>query len=321
MTERTLPGGRALDRPSSVPRPHWLARRRSRHLLFVWALLLPALSIFLLFRIIPLGWNAVLSFQYWNPGRPAKYAGLDHYEEIFLFDDVFIEALRNTLVYMLMSPVAIAVALGLALLVNNQIRGRSAYRTIIFISYPLMVVAVGVIWRWLYDQRGGLINFVLRSTGIIDEPIAFLESTAWALPSVMLAGLWQIVGFFMIILLTGLQSIPRHLYEAASIDGAPRLSQFWRITLPLLRPSLFLCFIIGIIASFTSFDLIYTMTQGGPGHATELLITYIYKAGFKLTKFDYAAALTVIMFTLFVAIALAANLVSGGDAGKVDISE
>jgi len=234
---------------------------------------------------------------------------------------VFIEALRNTLAYMLMSPVAIAAALGLALLVNNQIRGRSAYRTIIFISYPLMVVAVGVIWRWLYDQRGGLINFVLRSTGIVGEPIAFLESSAWALPAVMLAGLWQIVGFFMIILLTGLQSIPRHLYEAASIDGAPRASQFWRITLPLLRPSLFLCFIIGIIASFTSFDLIYTMTQGGPGHATELLITYIYKAGFKLTKFDYAAALTVIMFLLFVAIALAANLVSGGDAGKVDISE
>ena len=321
MTEGTFPGGRALDRPSSVPRPHWLQRRRSRHLLFVWALLLPALSIFLLFRIIPLGWNAVLSFQYWNPGRPAKYAGLDHYEEIFLFDDVFIEALRNTLAYMLMSPVAIAAALGLALLVNNQIRGRSAYRTIIFISYPLMVVAVGVIWRWLYDQRGGLINFVLRSTGIVGEPIAFLESSAWALPAVMLAGLWQIVGFFMIILLTGLQSIPRHLYEAASIDGAPRASQFWRITLPLLRPSLFLCFIIGIIASFTSFDLIYTMTQGGPGHATELLITYIYKAGFKLTKFDYAAALTVIMFLLFVAIALAANLVSGGDAGKVDISE
>jgi ABC-type sugar transport system permease subunit len=321
VTEGTFPGGRALDRPSSVPRPHWLQRRRSRHLLFVWALLLPALSIFLLFRIIPLGWNAVLSFQYWNPGRPAKYAGLDHYEEIFLFDDVFIEALRNTLAYMLMSPVAIAAALGLALLVNNQIRGRSAYRTIIFISYPLMVVAVGVIWRWLYDQRGGLINFVLRSTGIVGEPIAFLESSAWALPAVMLAGLWQIVGFFMIILLTGLQSIPRHLYEAASIDGAPRASQFWRITLPLLRPSLFLCFIIGIIASFTSFDLIYTMTQGGPGHATELLITYIYKAGFKLTKFDYAAALTVIMFLLFVAIALAANLVSGGDAGKVDISE
>jgi ABC-type sugar transport system permease subunit len=238
-----------------------------------------------------------------------------------LFDDVFREALANTLFYMLMAPVAIVVALGLALLVNTQIRGRSTYRTLIFISYPLMVVAVGIIWRWLFDQKVGLINFALRSAGLIDAPIPFLESNATALPSVMVAGLWQIVGFFMIILLSGLQGIPRHLYEAASIDGAPRFKQFWRITLPLLRPSLFLCFIIGIIASFTSFDLIYTMTQGGPGHATELLITYIYKAGFKLTKFDYAAALTVVMFLLFLAIALAANLVSGGDAGKVDINE
>ena len=296
-------------------------RRRHRHLIFVWALLVPALAVFLLFRIIPLGWNLVLSFQYWAPGKPSEYAGLDHYEEMFFFDDVFWTSLQNTFVYMLMAPVAIAVALGLALLVNSRIRGKSTYRTIIFLSYPLMVVAVGIIWRWLYDQKVGLINYALRSAGLISEPIPFLESIATAMPSVMLAGLWQIVGFFMIILLTGLQSIPPNLYEAAAIDGAPRWRQFFRITLPLLRPSLFLCFIIGIIASFTSFDLIYTMTQGGPGHATELLVTYIYKAGFKLTKFDYAGALTVVMFLIFLAIALAANLISGGDAGKVDINE
>jgi ABC-type sugar transport system permease subunit len=297
------------------------ARRRHRHIAFVWGLMVPALAIFLLFRIIPLGWNLVLSFQYWSPLKGASFAGLDHYEEMVVYDDVFWQALTNTFVYMLMAPVAIAVALGLSLLVNARIRGKSTYRTIIFLSYPLMVVAVGIIWRWLFDQRVGLINFTLVSLGLIDQPIAFLESVKTAMVSVMFAGLWQIVGFFMIILLTGLQSIPQHLYEAASIDGANRFRQFWRITLPLLRPSIFLCFIIGIIASFTSFDLIYTMTQGGPGHATELLITYIYKAGFKLTKFDYAGALTVAMFLIFVSIALAANLTAGGDAGKVDISE
>ncbi|MCB9968370.1 MAG: sugar ABC transporter permease [Geminicoccaceae bacterium] len=135
------------------------------------------------------------------------------------------------------------------------------------------------------------------------------------------AAIWQIVGFFMIILLTGLQSIPQNLYEAASIDGASRWSQFWRITLPLLRPSLFLCFVIGIIASFTSFDLIYVMTGGGPGHATELLITYVYKTAFTLTQFDYAGALTIVMFLLFVGIALIGNLLAGGDAGRVDIAD
>ncbi len=253
--------------------------------------------------------------------QASEFAGLYHYEEMFIYDSVFWEALYNTFKYMLTAPIAIVIALLLALMVNSRIRGRGVYRTIIFLSYPLMVVAVGIIWRWLFDQRVGLFNFALRSAGIIDEPIAFLETFATALPSVIAAAIWQIVGFFMIILLTGLQSIPQNLYEAASIDGASRWSQFWRITLPLLRPSIFLCFVIGIIASFTSFDLIYVMTGGGPGHATELLITYIYKTAFTLTQFDYAGALTVIMFLLFVGIALIGNLLAGGDAGRVDIAD
>jgi ABC-type sugar transport system permease subunit len=297
------------------------ARKSHREYLLVWLMLLPALAIFMLFRIIPLFWNGVLSFQFWSPTKPAEFAGLYHYEEMFLYDDVFWEALVNTFKYMLTAPIAIILALLLALLVNSRIRGRGIYRTIIFLSYPLMVVAVGIIWRWLFDQRVGLINFSLRSFGLIDEPIAFLESFATALPSVIAAAIWQIVGFFMIILLTGLQSIPQNLYEAASIDGASRWSQFWRITLPLLRPSLFLCFVIGIIASFTSFDLIYVMTGGGPGHATELLITYVYKTAFTLTQFDYAGALTIVMFLLFVGIALIGNLLAGGDAGRVDIAD
>lgn len=298
-----------------------LARKRHREYLLVWLLLLPALAIFLVYRVIPLLWNAVLSFQFWSPTKPAEYAGLFHYEEMVVYDDVFWEALYNTFKYMLTAPIAIVIALGLALMVNSKIKGRGVYRTIIFLSYPLMVVAVGIIWRWLFDQRVGLINYALRSLGIIDEPIAFLETYGTALPAVIVAAIWQIVGFFMIILLTGLQSIPTNLYEAASIDGASRWSQFWRITLPLLRPSIFLCFVIGIIASFTSFDLIYVMTGGGPGHATELLITYIYKSAFTLTQFDYAGALTVVMFLLFVGIALIGNLLAGGDAGRVDIAD
>jgi multiple sugar transport system permease protein len=298
-----------------------LAKKRHREYVLVWLLLLPALVIFALYRVIPLLWNAVLLFQFWSPTKPAEWAGLYHYEEMIVYDDVFWDALYNTFKFMLTAPIAIVIALLLALMVNSRIRGRGVYRTIIFLSYPLMVVAVGIIWRWLFDQRVGLINYGLRSLGLIDEPIAFLETYATALPSVITAAIWQIVGFFMIILLTGLQSIPPNLYEAASIDGASRWSQFWRITLPLLRPSIFLCFVIGIIASFTSFDLIYVMTGGGPGHATELLITYIYKTAFTLTQFDYAGALTVVMFLLFVGLALIGNLLVGGDAGRVDIAD
>jgi ABC-type sugar transport system permease subunit len=296
-------------------------KKRQRELAFIWLLLLPALAIFLLYRLIPLGWNLLLSFQFWSPTKPSEFAGFFHYEEMLVYDDVFWEALQNTFLFMLITPITIVLAIALALMVNSKIRGRSLYRTIIFLSYPLMAVAVGIIWRWLYDEKVGLINYLLRAAGIIDEPIAFLETFSTALPAVMVAAIWQIIGFFMIILLTGLQSIPQHLYEAASVDGANHWRQFYRITLPLLRPSVFLCFVIGIIASFTSFDLIYVMTNGGPGHATELLITYIYKAAFTLTQFDYAGALTVVMFLLFVVLALIGNWLAGGDAGKVDINE
>jgi ABC-type sugar transport system permease subunit len=298
-----------------------LRKKRHREFALIWAFLIPALAIFLMFRVVPLIWNLVLSFQFWSPTKPAEFAGLYHYEEMFIYDDVFWTSLWNTFKYMITAPIAIVIALFLALMVNARIRGRTVYRAIIFASYPLMVVAVGIIWRWLYDENVGLINYLLRSAGILDQGIAFLEDFDLALPAVIAAAIWQIVGFFMIILLTGLQHIPENLYEAAAIDGAGRWSRFWRITLPLLRPSIFLCFIIGIIASFTSFDLIYVMTGGGPGHATELLITYVYKAAFTLTQFDYAGALTVVMFSLFVLLALIVNTLAGGDAGKGDIAD
>src|SRR5260370_9793643 len=121
----------------------------------------------------------------------------------------------------------------------------------------------------------------------------------------------------MSVLRAGLQSIPPHLYEAARVDGVPPVARFWRITLPLLRPSLFLCAVVGILNSFTSFDLVYVMTNGGPGHATELLITYIYKTGFGQTRFDYAAALTVVQFLLLVVLTMLANRLAGGNAGSL----
>ena len=267
---------------------------------------------------VPLGWNVLLSLQYWSPLKPARWAGLDHYEEMLIYDDVFWQALKNTLIFIGASPFAIALALGIALLVNGNLKGAAVYRSIVFLSYPLMTVAVGIIWRWMYDERGGIINFALRQSGFIAKPIPFLQSFEWALPSVIVAEVWQVLGFYMIIILTGLQSIPPHLYEAASIDGAPRWAQFMRITLPMLKPSLFLCVVIGILNSFTSFDLVYIMTNGGPGHATELLITYIYKSGFGQTKFDYAAALTITQFSLLLVLTFLANFIAGGNAGALE---
>lgn len=295
----------------------FLASQRGRELTLVWLFLLPSLAIFALYRIIPMIWNVVLSLEFWSPYKPATFAGLYHYQEMLFYDDAFWEVVWNTILFMISAPVGIALALGVALMVNRPVRGREVYRTIVFMSYPVMTVAVGIIWQWLYNENVGLINYMLISLGVIDRGIPFLQSFDWALPAVIIASIWQVIGFYMIILLTGLQSIPPNLYEAASIDGASPAQSFRRITLPLLKPSIFLCFVVGIINSFTAFDLIFVMTGGGPGHSTDLLITYIYSNAFRLSKFDYAAAMTVANFLLFVALAFLANRLAGGDAGSV----
>lgn len=310
----------ALARPAPVAgvKPGWWDQRRNRQLVLVACFLLPSLVVFVLYRVIPLGWNVILSFQAWSPLKPAVWIGLENYAEMWTYDDVFWVALRNTLIFIAASPIAIALALGVALLVNSDLKGASVYRTIVFLSYPLMAVAVGIIWRWMYDERGGIINYALRASGLTTKPIGFLQDFDWALPSVIVAEIWQVIGFYMIILLTGLQSIPQNLYEAARIDGAPAWARFFRITIPMLRPSLFLCVVVGILNSFSSFDLVYIMTNGGPGHATELLITHIYKSAFVQSKFDYAAALTVVQFGLLMVLTIAANKASGGNAGAVE---
>src|SRR5258708_35791750 len=160
----------------------WFHRKRTRGLALVACFLLPSLVIFVLYRILPLGWNVWLSFHSWSPLKAAKWIGVEHYEEMLLDDDVFWDALANTLIFIGCSPIAIALALAIALLVNSDLKGAAVYRTIVFLSYPLMTVAVGIIWRWLYDERGGFFNYVMRSSGIVDQPVKFLQSFDWALP-------------------------------------------------------------------------------------------------------------------------------------------
>src|ERR1700743_2426081 len=215
---------------SAIGRLRFTERRSTRKAVLIWAFLAPSLLIFLLYRILPLGWNILLSFEAWSPLKPAVFIGLDNYQEMFSDDDVFWQALWNTLGIIASAPVGIATALGVALLGNANIRARDVYRTVIFLSYPLMTVAVAIIWRWMFDERVGLINYVARSLYLADQPIPFLNSFTWALPCVIVANIWQMLGFYMIIILTGLQTIPGNLYEAAEIDGANAFRQLLRIT-------------------------------------------------------------------------------------------
>ena len=298
-----------------------LKKKRSRELLLIYLFLLPAFAVFMLYRIIPLGWNLVLSFQEWKAIGPNPWIGLSNYTKM-LKDEVFWKSLSNTIIYFIIgSPIAIILAIIIAIFVNQPLKGRNVYRALIFIPYPITPIAIGIIWQWLYNERFGLINYILRSIGIVGEGIPFLQSFRWALPSVILTSIWQVVGFFFILILTGLQSIPSELYEAAIIDGASARNRFFRITLPLIRSTIFICFIVGIINSFTLFDLIYVMTGGGPGHSTEILITYIYKNAFSFGKMGYAASITVILFLFLLIITYLMNRISGGEAGGMEIYE
>jgi ABC-type sugar transport system permease subunit len=287
----------------------------------VYLFLLPSLAIFLLYRIIPIGWNFLLSFQEWKVIGANEWVGLEQYVDMFT-NDIFWQSFRNTLVYFFLgSPLAIAVAIVIATLVNNPMRGRNFYRVVVFLPYPITPVAIAIIWQWLYNKDVGLINFVLREIGLVEAGIPFLQSFQLALPSVIVTSIWQVLGYFVILILAGLQTIPTDLYESAELDGASPLARFFKITIPLIRPTLFLCFIVGIINSFTVFDMVWVMTRGGPGHATEILITNIYKNAFTFNKIGYAAAMTVFMFVFLLIVTWYSNRLSGGEAGGVEYYE
>jgi ABC-type sugar transport system permease subunit len=287
----------------------------------VYLFLLPSLAIFLLYRIIPIGWNFVLSFQEWKVIGANEWVGLEQYADMFT-DSVFWQSFRNTIVYFFLgTPIAIAVAIIIATLVNNPMRGRNFYRVVVFLPYPITPVAIAIIWQWLYNKDVGLINFVLREIGLVEAGIPFLQSFQLALPSVILTSIWQVLGYFVILILAGLQTIPGDLYESAELDGASPVARFFRITIPLIRPTIFLCFIVGIINSFTVFDMVWVMTRGGPGHATEILITNIYKNAFTFNKIGFAAAMTVFMFVFLLIVTWYSNRLSGGEAGGVEYYE
>ena len=300
---------------------HVIGQKRRSILLMIYLFLFPSVAIFILYRITPIIWNFVLSFQEWQFIGPNTWVGLRNYAEM-IRDPVFWQSFKNTLIYFFGgTPIAIALAVLVAVLVNNPIRGRNAYRVMIFLPYPITPVAVAIIWQWLYNEKVGLINFVLRTLGLVSDPVPFLQSFTLALPSVIVTTVWQVLGYFVIIVLTGLQTIPDDLYESAELDGASHLVQFFRITLPLIRSTIFLCFIVGIINSFTVFDIIYVMTDGGPGHATEILVTNIYKNAFTFNRMGYAAAMTVFMFLFLLLVTWYSNRVSGGEAGGVHYYE
>lgn len=258
---------------------------------------------FFVLNLIPILFALLLCFNRWDGYNPMEFAGLDNFRYIFTHK-VFQQAVLKTAVFTVFSVgITMLLSLGLAVLINQKLKGIGIFRTAIFFPYVASVVAVAAVWQMLFQKDMGLINEVLRALGVADPP-GWFASTKWALVGVIVVNIWKNMGYYMIIYLAALQDIPSSLVEAGMIDGASAWQRFWRIKWPLLRNATFFVVMMLTINSFKSFDLIYALTEGGPGTATTLLSQYIYNQSFVSWDYGRASAAAMVLFAIVAVITL-----------------
>lgn len=272
-----------------------------------WALVAPALAVTAAVALFPLGWTIWESLHQHDLrmpwlGRP--FVGLANYAEI-LGDGRFWGAMLHTVFFTAVS-VALELGLGLflALSLNRAFRGRGLVRAAVLVPWSIPTVVAALLWRFLFDAQAGIANAVLLGLGVLDEPVVWLVQAATAWIPVILADVWKTTPFVALLLLAGLQNIDPALSEAAAVDGAGAWRQLWHVTLPLLRPALAVALIFRTLDAFRVFDLIYVLTGGGPGTATEPIALYAFNALFSNLRFGYGAALSVIVFLVTFLLAL-----------------
>jgi sn-glycerol 3-phosphate transport system permease protein len=276
---------------------------RTREWLHAWLLLLPAATLLALFTHYPAVANLWHSFQSTPRGsRPARFVGLDNYRAL-VDDPIFWQALANNLWYALGTiPLSIALAIVMAVWVNQRLPGRGFLRLAYFTPTILPMIAVANIWLFFYTPGYGLLDQVTGALGFAQHN--WLGSRSTALPAIMVVTIWKEAGFFMIFYLAALQSMSPHLADAAAIEGASRSYYFRRVTLPLLMPTTLFVLVNAIINAFRLVDHIVVMTRGGPDNATALLLYYIFEIGFRFWDSSYAAALTMVLLVLLGAVAI-----------------
>ena len=265
-----------------------------------WLFLAPALTLIGLFFFLPVAASLLLSvtdFDIYALGDRAltRFVGLRNYAEL-VRNDTFWRAVRNTFYFALVGgPLTVAASLGAALLVNARaVRLRGLFRTVYFTPFVTTLVAIAIVWRYLYHPRYGLLNYVLGAIGV--GPIDWLGDPRWAMPAIILMAVWKNFGYNMLIFIAGLQSIPEELYEAARIDGAGALRRFWHVTIPQLAPTFLFVGVVTMIGYFQLFAEPYVMTNGGPLRATTSLVLFMYEEGFRWWRMGVAAAIAFILF-------------------------
>lgn len=266
-----------------------------------WMFLLPSFVLFILFRFVPIIFTVILSFADWNLISGIKginFVGFDNFQRL-LQDQTVWDSLGHTFEYTLgVVPLAIILSLLVAVVLNGKVYCKSAIRLMFYMPYVCSMVAVAIIWAILYQPSYGPINMILKQFFGVKKPPLWISSTKWSMISLIIMGVWQVIGYNMVIFLAGLQGIPRTYYEAADIAGANGFQKFIFITIPLLSPTIFFITITSVINSFQVFGPVNILTQGGPGTSTNVLVYHVYNLAFKYYDIGYANCVSVLLFII-----------------------
>ncbi len=268
-----------------------------RRRLVPYIFLVPAILLIGTFVLLPMISALLISFAEYNMINDPSFVGLVQYKRI-LSDSFFWNALFNSLLYLLVVvPVLTFAPIFLAVLVNQKLRGISVFRGIYYLPVVTSLVVTGLIWKWVYEENG-VLNFILIKSGLLENPVAWLAAPETALFAVMAVTIWSGMGFYMVIYLAGLQSIPRALYEVAELQGVSKLRQIIFITIPMLRPYVALVAVISSIAAMKIFEEVFIMTKGGPLSQTETLVFFVYQNAFVEFDMGYASAAGIALFAV-----------------------
>jgi len=291
-----------------MPIKEWLfmKKRSTRKKIIGTFFVLPGLISYFGWTIYPIIKSFSMSFYKWNinPDIPPVFVGIENYRKLFQ-DDLFWSALKNTIMYVLVTvPGQIVLGLLIAILLNRNIKGKTVFRLLYYLPVVTSWVIVSAVFQYLFATRGGVVNFLLKDVlHIISTDIRWFSQPSMAMIPVYTLGIWKGIGWSMLIFLAGLQAIPRQYYEAARVDGAGAWTTFRRITLPLLKPTFVFELVMLTIGGFNVFLSVYVMTGGGPRNATQVLSTYMFKQAFQYFHFGYGAAISVVFFILVFSIA------------------
>ena len=265
--------------------------------------LFPALFIYIIVVVFPTVYSLFLSFCDWNGLGAKKFVGLKNYIQLFTSDSVFYTALRNNIIWIILTIcLTVLLALLLALVLNRSFRGRIVYRAIFYFPYMLSWIIVGIIWKWMYNPNFGLINQVLGMVGLDSLKGAYLSNTKMALYCVFIAALWHGLGQPMLYFLAGLQTLPNDILEAAKIDGAGKFNLFFRVIVPMLKETFVIVLATQIIASMKVYDIVYVMTDGGPANSTQTLATYMYNQTFTYSNLGVGSAIATVMVLIMMVV-------------------